>query len=53
LEEARNENRMLEDTVSTLRERVNLMEQEVEQQREQGRIKEANLEEEIGVSIIY
>jgi len=50
LEEARNENRMLEDAVATAHERVNMMEQEGAQLKEQAKIKEANLEEEIGVS---
>lgn len=47
LEEARNENRMLEDNISTLKEQVNIFEQEIEQVREQGKIRESNLEEEI------
>ena len=49
LEEARNENRMLEETIGALKEQINLFEQEVEQQREQHRIKEANCEEELQV----
>ena len=49
LEDCRNENRMLEETVGTLKEQVNMFEQEIEQQREQIRIKEANYEEEIQI----
>ena len=49
LEEARNENRALEDSVATLKEQVNILEQEIEQIREQAKIKEINLEEEIGI----
>ena len=49
LEEARNENRMLEDAVNTLKEQVNIYEQEVDQIKEQGRIKESNFEEEISI----
>ena len=49
LEDCRNENRMLEETVGTLKEQVNMFEQEMEQQREQIRIKEANYEEEIQI----
>lgn len=48
LEEARNENRMLEDNISTLKEQVNIFEQEIEQVKEQAKIRESNLEEEIG-----
>lgn len=48
LEEARNENRILEDNVATLKEQVNIFEQEIEQIREQAKIREINLEEEIG-----
>ena len=49
LEEARNENRMLEDAVTTLKEQINIYEQEVDQIKEQGRIKESNFEEEISI----
>ena len=49
LEEARNENRMLEDAVTTLKEQVNIYEQEVDQIKEQARIKESNFEEEISI----
>ena len=49
LEDCRNENRMLDETVTTLKEQINIFEQEVEQQREQIRIKEANYEEEIQI----
>ena len=49
LEDCRNENRMLEEAVGTLKEQVNMFEQEAEQQREQIRIKEANYEEEIQI----
>ena len=49
LEEARNENRMLEDAVNTLKEQVNIYEQEVDQIKEQGRIRESNFEEEISI----
>ena len=49
LEEAKNENTMLEETVATLKEQLNIFEQEVEQIREQAKIKEANYEEEIGI----
>ena len=46
LEEARNENRMLEESVSMLKEQVNMLTLEVEQTHEQAKIKEANYEEE-------
>lgn len=46
LEEARNENRMLEESVSMLKEQVNMLALEVEQTHEQAKIKEANYEEE-------
>ena len=49
LEEARNENRMLDDAVNTLKEQVNIYEQEVDQIKEQSRIKESNFEEEISI----
>ena len=49
LEEARNENRMLEEAVTTLKEQVNIYEQEVDQIKEQARIKESNCEEEISI----
>jgi len=49
LEDARNENRMLEDAVTTLKEQVNIYEQEVDQIKEQSRIKESNYEEEISI----
>ena len=49
LEEAKNENRMLEEAVTTLKEQVNIYEQEVDQIKEQSRIKEANFEEEISI----
>merc|ERR1719270_801354 len=49
LEEARQENRMLEEAVSTLKEQVNIYEQEVDQIKEQSRIKESNFEEEISI----
>lgn len=49
LEEARNENKMLEDGVAGLKEKINICEQELEQQREQHKIKEANYEEEIQI----
>ncbi|CAB4065012.1 RPGRIP1L [Lepeophtheirus salmonis] len=47
LEEARNENRMLEETIMTLKERISIFEQEVDLVKEQSKIKESNLEEEI------
>ena len=47
LEEARNENRMLEENCSTLKEQVNIFGQEAEQLREEQRIREANHEEEV------
>ncbi|XP_023329673.1 protein fantom [Eurytemora carolleeae] len=47
LEEARNENRQLEDQVNTIREQLNIYEQEIDQIKEQSRIKENNLEEEV------
>ena len=46
MEEARNENRMLEESVSMLKEQVNMLALEVEQTHEQAKIKEANYEEE-------
>ena len=49
LEEAKTENRMLEEAVTTLKEQVNIYEQEVDQIKEQSRIKEANFEEEISI----
>ena len=49
LEEARNENRMLEESVTMLKEQVNMFELEVEQIQEQAKIKESNFEEEIGM----
>ena len=49
MEEARNENRMLEEAVTTLKEQVNIYEQEVDQIKEQARIKESNCEEEISI----
>ena len=49
LEEARHENRMLEEAVTTLKEQVNIYEQEVDQIKEQARIKESNFEEEISI----
>lgn len=49
LEDCRNENRVFEETIGTLKEQLNLFEQEAEQQREQMRIKEANYEEEIQI----
>ena len=52
LEEARNENRMLEEAINALKEQINLFEQEMEQQREQHRIKEANYEEEMQVLLV-
>ena len=47
LEEARNENRMLEERCNTLKEQVNIFGQEAEQLREEQRIREANHEEEV------
>ncbi|TRY74599.1 hypothetical protein TCAL_00595 [Tigriopus californicus] len=49
LEEARTENRMLEETIVALKEQVNLYEQETEQVKEQLRIKESSYEEEIQI----
>ena len=49
LEEARQENRMMEEALSTFKEQVNIYEQEVDQIKEQARIKEANFEEEISI----
>ena len=49
LEEARNENRMLEESVNMLKEQLNMMELEVEQSHEQAKIKEANYEEELSI----
>ena len=49
LEEARNENRMLEESVTLLKEQVNMLELEVEQTQEQAKIKEANYEEELSI----
>merc|ERR1719412_1526203 len=49
LEEARNENRMLEESVTMLKEQVNMFELEVEQIQEQAKIKESNFEEEIAM----
>ena len=49
LEEARNENRMLEENLTALKEQINIFEQEIEQQREQHKIKESNYEEEIQI----
>ena len=39
----------MEDAISTLKEQVNIYEQEVEQIKEQTRIKESNFEEEISI----
>ena len=47
LEEARNENRLLEDSINTLKEQINIFEQELAQIKEQHKIKESNSEEEI------
>ena len=49
LEEARNENRMLEESITMLKEQVNMFELEVEQIQEQAKIKESNFEEEIAM----
>lgn len=49
LEEARNENRLLEESVNMLKEQLNMMELEVEQTHEQAKIKEANYEEEVTI----
>ena len=49
LEEARNENRLLEESCSMLKEQLNMMELEVEQTHEQAKIKEANYEEELTI----
>ncbi len=46
LEEARNENRMLEENIGTFKEQINLLDQEMEQLKEQHKIKAANAEEE-------
>ncbi len=42
---------MLDETVAALKEKLNIFEQEVEQQREQQKIKESNYEEEIQVGV--
>ena len=49
LEEARNENRMLEESINMLKEQVNMLELDVEQTHEQAKIKEANYEEELSI----
>lgn len=49
LEEARNENQMLGESVNMLKEQVNMLELEVEQTHEQAKIKEANYEEEMSL----
>ena len=40
---------MMEEALSTFKEQVNIYEQEVDQIKEQARIKEANFEEEISI----